>query len=934
MTSIPITAPRQFGKMLLLALAYFISAKLGFAFATPNNHITLFWLPTGIAVAALLRWGWCCWPGVLLGALLSELTLSYPPLLTIGLATGMTLAPLATVWLLKHWRFDASFARQRDLLALLAAAASGMLLSASVGAGLLWLKGLLPSADAPLAWLNWWLGDSVGVLLAGPLLLNINRSNLRYLIARPAESLLCGLLLGISGWLIYFFDYGDRSLPLAFLPLPILLWAALRRGITGTSLAALLLSLLAAIGTAQGTGVFGSFPPDVAMYLAWSYMFTVVLIGLMVTTILGERQQIEASLRQANELLRETQAVARTGSWRIDPESQALLWSDESYRIFCVPPGTPMNYQRFLECVHPDDRAQVDTAWQAALKGSPYRIQHRVVIDGETRWIEERAQMDVDANGIVRSATGSSQDITDSKLAEQRAAQSELRYKTLVQQAADALFVHDLAGNFLEVNQQACDSMGYSREELLRMNVADTSFKFDLPKAQAMWGQLKVGEPRTFTSIKRRKDGSSFPADIRLALLEIDGQKLVMSLVSDITNHVEQEEKLRNTLHQLEEKEQTRSRFLAAAGHDLRQPVAAANLFLDMLKLTVPSRQQSELIERLDQSMKIFSNQLTRLLDISKFDAGLIKPEIRSIDLAEVFDWLEQNFAQPALDKRLRFKFHFPLNRPLIVRADMALLESVLMSLVSNAIKFTSHGGILIGARQRGDRVLLQVWDTGIGIAESDLRHIFDEFFQVSNPQRNRNAGLGLGLSIGQRAVALLDSKIVCRSHPGQGSVFEFSLPLNGDAHETEKPQNDVLSPAHADKSLFDGKHVVVLEDDELVAYAQTSLLQGLNASVRHFHNAEEALQQDDTLNADYYIVDYSLGTGLTGYEFLEALQQRRQAPIRAVILTGETPSRLAAHFSDNRWPILHKPANLNQIVASLAVRSSGDGMQAGPDHS
>ena len=700
-----------------------------------------------------------------------------------------------------------------------------------------------------------------------------------------------------------------------------MLWAALRRGITGTSLAALLLSLLAAIGTAQGTGVFGSFPPDVAMYLAWSYMFTVVLIGLMVTTILGERQQIEASLRQANELLRETQAVARTGSWRIDPESQALLWSDESYRIFCVPPGTPMNYQRFLECVHPDDRAQVDTAWQAALKGSPYRIQHRVVIDGETRWIEERAQMDVDANGIVRSATGSSQDITDSKLAEQRAAQSELRYKTLVQQAADALFVHDLAGNFLEVNQQACDSMGYSREELLRMNVADTSLRFDLPKAQAMWSQLKVGEPRTLTSIKRRKDGSSFPADIRLALLEIDGQKLVMSLVSDITEHVEQEEKLRSTLHQLEEKEQTRSRFLAAAGHDLRQPVAAANLFLDMLKLSSPTKHQGELIERLDQSMRIFSNQLTRLLDISRFDAGLIKPEIRSIDLADVFNWLEQNFAQSALDKRLRFKFHFPLNRPLVIRTDMALLESVLTSLVSNAIKFTSHGGILISARQRDDCVLLQVWDTGIGIAEADLRHIFDEFFQVSNPQRNRNAGLGLGLSIGQRACALLDSKIVCRSRPGRGSVFEFSLPLNGDARETEKPQSDVLSPAPADKSLFDGKHVVVLEDDELVAYAQTSLLQGLNASVRHFHNAEDALQQDDTLEADYYIVDYSLGTGLTGYEFLKALQQRRQAPIRAVILTGETPSRLAAHISDGSWPILHKPANLSQIISSLTVR-------------
>ena len=907
--------------MLLLALAYFVSAKLGFAFATPNNSITLFWLPTGIAVAALLRWGWCCWPGVLLGALLSELALGYPPLLTIGLATGMTLAPLATAWLLKRWQFETSLARQRDLFVLLGATALGMLVSASTGVSLLWLNDLLTTTDAPLAWLNWWLGDSVGVLLAGPLLLSFSRSSRDEFLSRLAGSLLCLLLLGAIGWLVFFTAYENHILPLAFLPLPLVIWAALRQGVTGTMLAVLLLSLFTAIGTALGKGVFGAMPANEAMYLAWLYMFTVVLIGLMVTTILGERQQIEASLRQANELLRETQAIAKTGSWRIDPESRALLWSDESYRIVGIPAGTPMNYQRFLECVHPDDRAQVDAAWQAALKGNPYRIQHRVIVDGETRWIEERAQLDVDANGILRSATGSAQDITDSKLAEQRAARSELRYKTLVQQAADALFVHDLAGNFLEVNQQACDSMGYSREELLRMNVADTSLRFDLPKAQAMWSQLKVGEPRTLTSIKRRKDGSSFPADIRLALLEIDGQKLVMSLVSDITEHVEQEEKLRSTLHQLEEKEQTRSRFLAAAGHDLRQPVAAANLFLDMLKLSSPTKHQGELIERLDQSMRIFSNQLTRLLDISRFDAGLIKPEIRSIDLADVFNWLEQNFAQSALDKRLRFKFHFPLNRPLVIRTDMALLESVLTSLVSNAIKFTSHGGILISARQRDDCVLLQVWDTGIGIAEADLRHIFDEFFQVSNPQRNRNAGLGLGLSIGQRACALLDSKIVCRSRPGRGSVFEFSLPLNGDARETEKPQSDVLSPAPADKSLFDGKHVVVLEDDELVAYAQTSLLQGLNASVRHFHNAEDALQQDDTLEADYYIVDYSLGTGLTGYEFLKALQQRRQAPIRAVILTGETPSRLAAHISDGSWPILHKPANLSQIISSLTVR-------------
>jgi len=793
--SAPAIRQYQFGKLLLLALLYFASGKLGLAFPTPYSHITLFWLPTGIAVATLLRWGIAYWPGIFLGALLLEFSLDMPLPVVLGITTGNTLAPLATVWLLKRWQFEVSFARQRDLLALFAAAALGMLLSASTGTSLLWLGGLLPSTDMPQAWLNWWLGDAVGVLLAGSMLLSFSRSSRDEFMRRPAESLLCLLLLGTVSWLVYFVNYGDRALPLAFLPLPMLIWAALRLGVTSTSLAVLLLSLLTAIGTAQGTGVFGAFAPEVAMYLAWLYMFTVVLIGLMVTTILGERSKTEERQRSSEELLRQTQSVARIGSWRLNLIRDELEWSDENYRIFGIPLGSKLNYKCFLDLVHPDDRAKVDSAWQASLKGGPYLVQHRIVVGGETRWIEERAQFDYDARGNAISGTGSTQDITEHK---------EVEFRQL------------------------------------------------------------------------------------------------------------------DTLRELEEKEKSRARFLAAAGHDLRQPVAAANLFLDALKHTSPTPSQSELIDKLDQSMQIFSNQLGRLLDISKFDAGLIKPEIRTLDLTKVFNWLEQNFAQLALEKQLRFKFHFPLDKPLIVRTDIDLLESVLMNLVSNAIKFTSRGGILIGARQRKDSVLLQVWDTGIGIGETDLPHIFEEFFQVANPQRNRDAGLGLGLSIGQRAVTLLGSQIVCRSRLGRGSVFEFSLPTCSRDPDITARQTEAPIPAPINKNLFYGKNIVVLEDDELVANAQVSLLQGLNARARHFHNVEEALKHESDLDADYFIVDYSLGTGLTGYDFLKALQQKRPAPLKAVILTGETSSRFVAHFSDSPWPILHKPANLSQIISSL----------------
>ncbi len=1034
----------QLTLMLLLALAYFAGAKLGLCFPTHDSHITLFWLPTGMATAILLRWGSpYMLGGIFLGALLFELSLdtALPPALLS--AAGNTLAPLTAAWLLRRWRFDPFFSRQYDLLALVGAAALSTPLPAAIGIGALWLGGLLQPAGMPLAWMNWWLGDLMSILLVGPLLLSISKASLEEMRRRPAGVVLCAVLLLVSASLAFLVTFENHILPLAFLPLPLVLWAALRLGATGASLSVLALSLLTAFGTATDKGVFGTLPAAEGMYLAWLYMFVVALIGLLATTLLGERKKIEESLQHANELLHETQSIARIGSWRLNLQNDALLWSDESYRIFGVPPGTPMTYHAFLAIVHPDDRARVDAAWQAALQGAPYRIQHRIVVDGETRWVEERARLELDAAGKVRTDTGCVQDITDSKEAQQRIRHSESRYKTLLQQAADALFVHDFDGRIVEANQHACDILGYDSEELCRMTIADISPGFDLAHKRQTWEQLEPGRPISFISSHRRKDGSVFPVEVRLAALAVDNQKLIMALASDITErqrieaalmesetryrnfaerlplgivitdngliryvnqasidligyaadelldkpflplvHAEDrpwlielhqrrmqgenvlstyvvrmvrkdgqvrqwemrastidwkgklcgfgiiaditerialEEKLRTSLRQLEEKELSKTRFLAAAGHDLRQPVAAANLFVDALKLSCTTERQMQLTEKLDQSMSVFSSLLERLLDISKFDAGLVKPRFTTFNLSELFNWVEQNFAQTTLKKQLSLRLFFPLTRPLVVRTDIGLLQSVVMNLVSNAIKFTPRGAVLVSARVRGDRVLLQVWDTGCGIADADLPYIFDEFYQANNPQRSREAGLGLGLSICQRAMSLLGGKVRCRSRLGHGSVFEFDLPLNGERRQVGHLTSGAGAPDEiADLSLVQGKRVVVLEDDALVATGLLNLLQGLGADALHFPAAEDALHHADIANADFHIVDFSLSGNLTGIDFLQALQRRRPAPLRAVVITGETSSGFISGTRDVPWPVLHKPVNLAKLLSSL----------------
>lgn len=508
--------------------------------------------------------------------------------------------------------------------------------------------------------------------------------------------------------------------------------------------------------------------------------------------------------------------------------------------------------------------------------------------------------------------------ITEKNMALQRALHSETRYKALIQHAADALYVHDLEGYIVEANRQACDSLGYSQEELCRMHLSDIVPHFDLPGKRELWENITPGKPISFTSMHRRKDGSTFPVELRIARLELGEQTLLMAFATDITARIRSENELLSSFRKLEEKELSKTRFLAAAGHDLRQPIAAATLFIDTLRYTAPTSMQSEVIDKLDQSMQVFSNQLERLLDISKLDAGVIKPQVTTYSLCQLIDWLEQTFAQQAQDKGLRFRIAFPSAHPLSVTTDIGLLQSVLMNLVSNAIKYTEQGGILITARPRQDAVLLQVWDTGIGISEEHISKVFDEFYQVGNPQRNRDAGLGLGLSIGKRAMALLGSQITCRSRFGRGSVFSVDLPLSDAARSLGSlPATSPAHPHHR-RTRFSGKRVLLLEDDALVASALVSLLESLDAKVTHFHTAEDALSLHDILDAELFIVDYALEGKMTGLEFLTNIQLKHPKKIKAVIITGETSSGFIAQTAYSPWRILHKPISYDALAAGL----------------
>jgi CheY-like chemotaxis protein len=295
--------------------------------------------------------------------------------------------------------------------------------------------------------------------------------------------------------------------------------------------------------------------------------------------------------------------------------------------------------------------------------------------------------------------------------------------------------------------------------------------------------------------------------------------------------------------------------------------------------------------------------------------------------VAELFNWLEQNFAPMAGEKKLGFRLHFPMADGLVVRSDMGLIKSVLMNLVSNAIKFTAKGAVLVSARRRGDSVLFQIWDSGMGIPEEHINQIFDEFYQINNPQRDRTGGLGLGLSIAKRALTLLGTKIACRSRIGRGSVFEFRLPLHIAAHDQARPTANTGLPDDAvDESFAQGKRFVIVEDDVLVAQGMINWLEGMGGQVKCFHSAEEALRHVNIDHADYYIADYMLGGAFNGIQFLNLLRQKLGKPVKAVLVTGDTSANFIRHAVDCDWPVLHKPINTSKLISSFSAQAQEHG--------
>ncbi|QKO21097.1 hybrid sensor histidine kinase/response regulator [Rhodoferax sp. BAB1] len=369
---------------------------------------------------------------------------------------------------------------------------------------------------------------------------------------------------------------------------------------------------------------------------------------------------------------------------------------------------------------------------------------------------------------------------------------------------------------------------------------------------------------------------------------------------------------LEQTTQELRQQNEAKSKFLAYAGHDIRQPLQTIHLLLAGLMESGLDARQGQTARSIEAAVHALTELLDALLDLSKLDAGAIKPSLRPLDVDGLLARLVQEFTPQACAQGLRLRLRLPAAETTVL-TDAQLLASVLRNLIANAIKYTRAGGVLVSARRMGQGLKVQVWDTGIGIPEAHLAHVFEEYYQVDNPQRDRRRGLGLGLSIVSRISALLHLRLACRSRVGRGTVMEIVLPL-----ASGRPA--VPAPAQAEPAglHLSGASIVLVEDTADVAAALVAWLQAQGAQVRHHRTAEDALADPGTLAADIVLSDQRLPGPLSGLDFLNRLRARAPREVQGALLTGDTSSQFIEQVAASGWPILFKPVHPRELKALL----------------
>jgi signal transduction histidine kinase/integral membrane sensor domain MASE1/CheY-like chemotaxis protein len=869
--------PNYVAGLIGIGLTYFVLAKSGLALALIHPSASSVWPATGFALAAIVLWGYRVWPAIFLAAMIANATAAGSIGMAIFIATGNSLEALVGAALINSWgngrnAFSTPTAVAKFAVICVVLATP---ISATVGTTTLAIAGRAEWANFADIWLTWWLGDIIGALVVTPVVvlwaLGDARAFSRTELIKSAAVIALAVLVGF----IAFNPLFKHTYELGFLAVLPLLWAALRRGPRDTAIASFILASFSIWGTFAAAGPFAAASLNDSLLSVLVFLISVSVPSLALSADVAMRRTIEdnllrthteldrlvdmrtAQLGAVNRALRDE--VAR----RADTEKEALEQQAATSEVLRVISSSPGELQPVFQALL-ENAVRICEAKEGAL----FLHEHGIFNPAATLGLLPAFGEFLRQRGRFQPGPNS----TNGRL---------LRTKEVVHWDA-----------------------GVEDSTVVRLSGARTTLGVPMLKDDVLIGSILIfrQEARPFT-------------DKQIALLQNFAAQAVIAI-----ENTRLLSELRARTSELELANTAKSRFLAMASHDLRQPLHALGLFVAQLRNPLKPRERAKTIERVHAAVGEMNEMFNSLLDISRLDAGVLMPKVVDFSIARLLQKIETTFDQTARDKGLRLRV---IQSDAWVRSDVLLLERILLNLVSNSMRYTSRGGIIVGCRRRSDVLRIEVWDSGPGIPEAHRQNIFGEFFQLPNQERDRYGGLGLGLAIVDRLRRLLNHDIELTSTVGRGSRFTILVPAAAEGVALVETDRSLHPAAFA----VEGKVILVIDDAPIVLEGTSALLGKWGYSVVTAPSDEAALAQltEREQRPDLIISDYHLANGKTGIEAIERIDAAFGASIPAILISGDTAPERLHDARDKGYTLLHKPVDPMRLRAVMHQLFKGD---------
>ncbi len=514
-------------------------------------------------------------------------------------------------------------------------------------------------------------------------------------------------------------------------------------------------------------------------------------------------------------------------------------------------------------------------------------------------------------------------DISETKAAEQKIQSAWAYSNSIIDTVPLPLVVLDDNLRVISASRSFYRTFSVEPGETVGREVAAIDDRhLDVPALRGFLDRLRAGE----AGIEDYEIEIELPPLGRRSLLlnareirnEPAAKRQILVTMDDITERKGVETALAVAKRQADRANLAKSRFLAAASHDLRQPLQTISLLHGVLVRKITDPATLKLVAKLDETLGAISGMLNTLLDINQLEAGIVHPEPVDFCIGDLLEQMKSEFSYHTEAHGLGWHV---IRCGLTVRSDPRLLQQMMRNLLSNAVKYTGAGKIMLGCRRRGDKLRIEVWDTGVGIPEEQLQTIFEEFHQLDNPARERGRGLGLGLAIVQRLGDLLGHTVHVRSRPGKGSVFAIEVPL---AEAAAGQAASVVPLDAADRANHTGA-ILVIEDDPSVREMLDLLFksEGHRTAVAADGKGALTLVARGAIRPDVVVADYNLPGGLNGLQVVAALRATLHREIPVITLTGDISTQTLREIAQQGCIQLNKPVKaeeLTRLIQSLLI--------------